>query len=74
LVEVDFTEADLQGCSFTECNLDRALFFQSDLRGCDFRTARLLNIDPDQNRLRKARFTLAGTPGLLRKYDLDIEE
>lgn len=74
LHEVDFGGADLREAVFDHCDLSRAVFLQSNLEKADFRSAVHYTLDPEQNRLKKARFALGGLPGLLQKYDLRIEE
>jgi fluoroquinolone resistance protein len=71
--EADFTGADLTGSSFDHCDLTRATFAGSILEKVDFRTAYNFSIDPERNRLRKAKFSIAGLPGLVQKYDIEIE-
>lgn len=73
LHEVDFTAADLTGASFSECDLTGAIFDRTILEKADFRTAEHYVIDPENNRIRKARFSRKGLPGLLEKYQLDID-
>lgn len=73
LQEVDFTQADLSGAIFDQCNLERAVFAGSILEGSDFRTAYHFSIDPEINRMKKARFSTMGIAGLLDKYDLQID-
>lgn len=73
LQEVDFTDADLSGAIFEECNLSLAHFERTNLEKADLRTARDFIIDPEQNRLKKAKFSMQGLPGLLSKYGLEIE-
>jgi len=73
LEEVDFSEADLKSCSFINCDLKGAIFDHTNLESADFRTAINYLIDADQNKLKKAQFSLQGLPGLLSKYDLRIE-
>lgn len=72
LQEVDFTEADLSGIRFTNCNLIGAIFEYTNLEKCDFRTAYGFSIDPDKNKVKKAKFSIDGLPGLLDKYDIEI--
>lgn len=71
--EVDFSDADLTGGSFLECDLLRAVFQRTNLEKVDFRTAYHYSIDPDSNRLKKASFSFQGVIGLLDKYDIVIE-
>jgi len=48
----------------------RATFDNSILAGTDFRSASNYSFDPEKNKIRKAKFSLAGLPGLLDKYDI----
>ncbi|HEY0042094.1 MAG TPA: pentapeptide repeat-containing protein, partial [Flavisolibacter sp.] len=72
LQEVDFTDADLSGSSFDHCDFSKALFENTNLGKVDFRTAYNFVIDPERNRLKKARFDRMGIAGLLQKYDIQI--
>ncbi len=72
LHEVDFTEADLSLAQFDNCDLNRATFINTNLEKADFRSAYNYTIDPEQNRIKKARFSLDGLAGLLHKYDIEI--
>ncbi len=51
----------------------RTLFENTILDKTDFRTAYNFSIDPSINRMKKARFSVSGLPGLLSKYDIEIE-
>ncbi|MCW5912885.1 MAG: pentapeptide repeat-containing protein [Cyclobacteriaceae bacterium] len=73
LREVEFREADLTNARFENCDLTRALFENTILQGADFRTASNFSIDPESNKIKKARFLGSGLPGLLDKYDIVIE-
>jgi hypothetical protein len=44
-----------------------------NLKKADLRTAYNYHIDPESNKLKKAKFSLQGLPGLLDKYGIDIE-
>lgn len=70
--EVDFTESDLTESKFIECNLNRATFDHTILEKVDFRTSHHYSIHPEQNRLRKAKFSLPDVVGLLDQYDIEI--
>lgn len=73
LTEVDFAECDLSKAVFDNCDLSGATFDNTILEGADFRTAYNYSIDPDSNRIKKAKFSSASVAGLLNKYDIEIE-
>lgn len=73
LQEVDFTEADLSGSVFNNCNLAKAVFENTILEKADFRSSYNYSINPELNRVKKAKFSAAGVIGLLDKYDIEIE-
>ncbi len=73
LCEIDFTESDLRGSVFENCDFMRATFDKTVLEKTDFSSSFNYSIDPEKNRIRKARFSLAGVAGLLNKYDIEIE-
>jgi fluoroquinolone resistance protein len=71
--EASFSETDLTSASFQHCDLQGSKFDQCNLEKADFSAALHYSIDPERNRLKKARFSLNGIPGLLDKYDIVIE-
>jgi uncharacterized protein YjbI with pentapeptide repeats len=73
MVEVDFGRADLTGSSFNDCDLHNAVFDNTNLSKCDFRKASNYIIDPENNKISKAKFSFMGIPGLLTKYDIEIK-
>ncbi|MEM8898519.1 MAG: pentapeptide repeat-containing protein [Bacteroidota bacterium] len=73
LKEADFTQASLSQATFSNCELHRTIFEQTNLEKADFRTASNFIIDPENNILKKARFSGTNLSGLLKKYNLDIE-
>ena len=73
LREADFTQANLSGAVFDDCLLTRAIFHQTKLVGADFRTVHDVELDPEQNEMRQARFAHHSLPGLLTKYEMVIE-
>ncbi len=73
LHEVDFTECDLTAAVFDNCDLHHAKFDNTLLEKADLRSAFNYSINPDGNRIKKARFSLSGLVGLLDKYDIEIE-
>lgn len=73
MTETDLTEADLTEAKFINCNLNRAFFSRTILKGADLRSSYNFTIDPGDNMIKKAMFSLHGLPGLLAKYDIKIE-
>ncbi|NJR32918.1 MAG: pentapeptide repeat-containing protein [Chamaesiphon sp. CSU_1_12] len=73
LYEVDFTECDLSSAVFENCDLTDAIFQHTILEKADFRTAYNYSIDPELNRIKKAKFSRSGISGLLDKYEIEID-
>jgi uncharacterized protein YjbI with pentapeptide repeats len=74
LIETDFGECDLSEAVFDNCDLARAVFDNTILEKTDFRTAYNFSIDPEHNRVKKAKFSISGLQGLLLKYDIKIDK
>ncbi|WP_108801942.1 pentapeptide repeat-containing protein [Aquimarina sp. Aq107] len=73
LQEVDFTECDLSSAIFDDCNLQNTIFNKTDLQNADFRNSFNFTIDPENNKIKGAKFTLETIVGLLTKYNIKIE-
>jgi len=73
LHEVIFTESDLVNSVFDECDLSRAVFDQTHLEGADFRTSFNFAINPNQNRMKRSRFSLTGAASLLESFGIRID-
>jgi len=73
LNEVDFVECDLTNSDFDSCDLLKAAFENTILEKADFRTSYNYSIDPEVNKIKKAKFSLPGAVGLLDKYDISID-
>jgi fluoroquinolone resistance protein len=71
--EADFTECNLSSSVFNNCDFAGATFDNTILEKADFRSSIHYSIDPQRNRIKKARFSLTGVIGLLDKYDIVIE-
>ncbi len=71
-VEVDFTASDLSDSVFENCDLREATFSDTLLEKVDFRTAVNYSIDPASNKIKKAKFSLSGLPGLLEMHAIEI--
>jgi fluoroquinolone resistance protein len=73
LQEVDFTGADCSQAVFYQCDLSGATFDGTNLEKADFRTAVNYSLDLSINKVKKAKFSVEGLPGLLEKYDIEIK-
>jgi fluoroquinolone resistance protein len=59
---------------FDNCDLSKASFDNTILEKADFRTAFNYSINPESNKIKKAKFSVSGIAGLLDKYDIHIEQ
>ncbi|KAA3637023.1 MAG: pentapeptide repeat-containing protein [Bacteroidetes bacterium] len=73
LSESDFAEADLSESTFEGSDLSDAIFDNTNLEKADFRNARGYSLNPEQNNIKKAKFSINGLPGLLAHFDIEIE-
>ncbi|HBL77566.1 MAG: hypothetical protein A2W90_15750 [Bacteroidetes bacterium GWF2_42_66] len=71
--EADFSETNLSEAKFDNSDLSGSLFQHCNLEKTDFRTAINFTIDPENNRMKGARFSAYSLAGLLSKYGLNIE-
>lgn len=71
--EADFGECDLTGSVFDDCDLNMSRFEHSNLEKVDFSAAFNYQIDPNINRMKKAKFSLSQLPGLLQAFDIEID-
>jgi uncharacterized protein YjbI with pentapeptide repeats len=72
LVEVDFSECNLSNSTFDNCDFERAIFEKTNVERVDFRSSYNYAINPETNKIKKAKFSLSGLIGLLSKYDIEI--
>lgn len=70
---VNFTQADLSKCTVSKCDFFEALFNGTDLRTVDFTTCSNFIIDPELNKIQKAKFSLHSLPNLLLSYNITVE-
>ena len=71
--EANFGETDLTNSVFSNCDLDKTIFYKTNLSQTDFRTAINFSIDPELNKIKKAKFSMHGLAGLLYKYEIIID-
>ena len=72
--EVDFRESDLSGVSFRGTDLEKSLFGNTNLTKSDLSQARNYQMDPSNNVLKKAKFSLPEAMVLLYSMDIEILE
>lgn len=69
---VEFQETDLSASTFNRSQLTHSHFHRSNLEQTDFREVIDYRIDPTQNRIKGAKFSLEGIHGLLEKFQIVI--
>jgi len=72
--DVDFRKANLASASFTGSDLSESLFQSTNLKGADFREARNYQIDPLDNTITGAKFSLPEALALLYALDIEIDD
>lgn len=72
LKENHFTNTSLIGADFTDADLSGTLFHNCDLCKADFSSAKQYDIDPQTNKIKKAKFSLPEAVGLLRGFDITL--
>ena len=73
LQETDFTECDLSNSIFENSDMLGATFENTNLEKTHFKTSFNYSINPNLNRVKKARFSLEGIAGLLESFDIEID-
>jgi uncharacterized protein YjbI with pentapeptide repeats len=72
--EVDFREANLTEVNFRGTDLAKSLFGNTNLTRADLSLARNYQIDPGNNVLKQAKFSLPEAMALLYSMDIDLQE
>ncbi len=72
LKECHFTNSGLVGASFKDSDLLGTIFHNSDLSKADFSSAINYDIDPQTNKIKKAKFSLPEAAALLRGFDIHL--
>jgi len=73
LQEASFIETNLLSAKFIDCNLDKTIFDHANLEKADLSTSRNYSINPEINRLKKAKFSMPDVVGLLNHLDISID-
>jgi uncharacterized protein YjbI with pentapeptide repeats len=72
LKENDFTNTVLKGADFKNVDLSGTVFHNCDLSNADFSSAVQYDINPNTNKIKKAKFSLPEATGLLQAFDITI--
>ena len=70
--DVDFREADLRRANFKLTDFEKSQFIHTNLSAADFTEAHSYSIDPTQNDIKKAKFSLPDAIHLLDGFDIKI--
>lgn len=73
LIAADFMNADITDAVFDNCDFHKSVFIDTIANKVDFTTSYNFTIDPEKNKLKKAKFSQAGLKGLLTKYDIVVK-
>lgn len=71
--DIDFRDANLSHASFAESDLLNSLFLHTNLNSANFTNAINYTIDPNENRIKRARFSFPDVLTLLNYFDIIIE-
>ncbi|WP_294819700.1 pentapeptide repeat-containing protein [uncultured Flavobacterium sp.] len=72
IIAADFMQTDMTEALFDNCNLHKSVFDGTIAQRADFSTSYNFSIDPERNKLRRARFSQEGLKGLLEKYEIVV--
>ncbi len=72
LRESYFTNTSLVGANFSGADLQGTIFHNCDLCKADFSTATHYDIDPQTNKIKKAKFSFPEVIGLLRGFGITL--
>ena len=71
--DCDFYQTNLEGAVFNSCDLKGSLFDECNLSEADFRSAKNYNINPAQNKLKKAIFSMPEVLAFLEPLGIVVE-
>ena len=69
---MDFSESDLRNTILDQCDLLNATFDHTNLERANLTSALNYSIDPENNRIQGAKFSMPAEIGLLDKYNIEI--
>lgn len=70
--DVDFREASLRRANFKRTDFEKSQFVHANLYAADFTEAHSYSIDPTQNNIKKAKFSLPDAIHLLDGFEIQI--
>ena len=73
LKNVDFGEANLSQSYFQHCDLQHTIFDQTNLEKANLTSAYNFNINPNENKIKQAKFSKENCIGLLHHLNIKIE-
>ena len=73
IFECVFMETNLSKANFEHCYLKGSTFQNSNLSFASFKSAQNYSIDPNQNTLKKTKFSSVEAIGLLDVFDIELE-
>lgn len=73
LQQTDFTDSDVSKVKFENCNLKNVVFENTILESTDFRTAVNFSFNPNNNKMKGAKFSKSNIMGLLSSHQIIIE-
>lgn len=71
--DVDFREGDFSEASFMLTDFDKSYFMRTKLHSADFTQATNYTIDPNENDIFKAKFSMPEVVSLLNAFDIDMQ-
>jgi len=72
--DVDFRSADLSDANFVLTDLERSQFMHTKLCSANFTDAVNYHIDPNENDIRKAKFSMPDVINLLHIFEIEIQD
>jgi uncharacterized protein YjbI with pentapeptide repeats len=73
IYDCDFLNTNLKNANFEGSDLKNSLFRNTNLSFTSFRNAKNYNIDPNNNFLKKTKFSIPEVISLLNVYDIELE-
>ena len=72
IIECEFSKCNLMGANFESSDLKNSRFQNCNLNFTSFKNAKNYSINPNENNVKKAKFSLPEIIGLLDIFDLEL--